>query len=140
VKKSEVTERLKELMTDADRQQLFNEPPSLGHPIHDSKHSAGEDYLFETEKQEHTKLENWLNQYELFYNHERMDKRTSNRKGIPDFIIGICGLMVCIEFKLHGRKLTEEQEEWRRKAMHKSRVQYHVMDNAGDAIRLLQGI
>jgi hypothetical protein len=48
--------------------------------------------------------------------------------------------MVCIEFKVHGRKLRAEQEEWRRKALEKSRVQYFVLDNADGAIRLLKRI
>ena len=139
MRREEVTERMKELMDEASRQQIFGSAP--GHHYDESEHSsAGESYLWNAEKQEHVVLENWLNQRELFYDHQRMDRRTSNRKGIPDFIIGVCGLMICIEFKLHGRKLTPEQEEWRRKALEKSRVQYYVLDSAVDAIRLLEGI
>jgi hypothetical protein len=136
LKKSEVTGRMKELMNILDRAQIFDDAAS--HPPHDESTKQPNDYIFECEKQVHEQFTNWLNQRELLYDHQRMDKRTRNPKGIPDYIVGVAGLMVCIEFKVHGRKLTKEQEEWRRKAVEKSKVQYHVLDNAGDAIHLIQ--
>jgi len=134
MKKSEVTERIKELMPEADRQALFGAPLSV--VSHDYQHES-RDYLTKLEKQDHIDLENQLNQWELFYRHARMDKATTEAKGLPDFIIGICGRMVCIEFKRPGKKLTAAQEEWRRRAHEKSKVAYHVFDNSGDAIRML---
>lgn len=138
MKKEQVTEEMKRLMSEADRQQLFGISQSvtaLGHPP--SHDSPKKDYVGKLEKQEHEYLINWLNQREWFYVHSRMDKPTSNQKGIPDFVIGLLGWMICIEFKLAGRKLTQAQEEWRRRAVN-SRVHYWIYDNAGEAIRMLQ--
>jgi len=138
VKRSEVTEEMKRLMSEADRQALglSQSVTAPGHPLsHDSQRKR--DYVTRKEEQEHTTLINQLNMWELFYVHSRMDKATRNQKGIPDFVIGLLGLMICIEFKLGGRKLTVDQEEWRRKALENSRVRYYVYDNAGDAIRML---
>jgi VRR-NUC domain-containing protein len=133
VRREELTERMKALMTDADRQRYDN---PLGQPHETHTQPGGKDYLWKLEKQQHVQFENWLNQRELFFDHQRMDKRTTNKRGIPDFIIGWEGRLICIEFKAAGRKLTPEQEEWRRRAMEKSRCKYYVFESAGDAINL----
>jgi hypothetical protein len=138
VRKDRVTEEMKRLMSEADRQKLglSISASGLGHPpSYDS--GTKRDYLTRKEEQEHTHLINQLNQWELFFRHARMDKPTTEAKGLPDFIIGICGRMVCIEFKLPGKTLTPAQEEWRRRAIEKSHVLYYVFNDAGNAIQML---
>jgi hypothetical protein len=139
MKRNEVTERVRSLMSAQDQEALFGScPPGSMHNNNPKQEDDTEsDYIFNSEKKQHEILINWLNQREWYYDHQRMDKRTRNNKGIPDFEVGVYGLLVCIEFKLFGRKLTLEQEEWRRRAVEKSRCRYHVYDNAGEAITML---
>lgn len=134
MKKSEVTERMKELMDAPERTRLFGPPP--GPPAAAKKRQR--DILTTREKQDHIDMENWLHQHDLFKVHSRMDRATTNEKGIPDFVIGIRGRLVAIELKQPGNRLTPEQEEQRRKCEGPSECEYHVFYSSKDAIELLQ--
>jgi hypothetical protein len=148
MRKDEVTERMKSLMSAQDQEAPGFHPPGSMHnnnPKQEDDTRSPEQIKADKkaakrqrdlEKKEHVQLENWLNQREWFYDHQRMDKAATNQKGIPDFVIGVYGLLVCVEFKRPGKKLTPEQEEWRRRAS-VSRCRYHVYDNAGEAITML---
>jgi hypothetical protein len=52
---------------------------------------------------------NWLNLQGIYYEQERMDKRTSGKVGRPDFRCCVKGKFVAIECKAEGCKLTDEQ-------------------------------
>lgn len=125
---------MKDLMSDSDRTELFgvsgSSTPPVTRPRRDSQS--------ELEKQMHIDLENWLSLHELFKVHCRMDMATTTERGIPDFVIGIEGLLVAIEFKRPGNGLTSFQEEHRRKCIGASKCQYHVCYSSKEAIEILQ--
>ena len=62
-----------------------------------------------TEKRLHREFEQWCLKWKIKPRHQRMDRRTSEAKGWPDFQLGFNGITVYIEFKSPGGKLTEEQ-------------------------------
>lgn len=137
MKRDEVPERIKALMCNQDRQALFGASGAsvpLGTPPAAKRQR---DMLTRQEKQDHIDLENWLNQHELFKVHSRMDQKTSNEKGIPDFVIGLGGRLIAIEFKLPGKHLTQEQQEQRRKCVGPSQCEYHTCYSSKEAIELL---
>jgi hypothetical protein len=140
MKKDEVTERIKGLMSDSDRQALFGASSSgaLAPPGTPAAAKPKRDILTKLEKQDHIDLENWLNQYDLFRVHSRMDMATTTEKGIPDFVIGIASRLVAIEFKQPGKDLTAEQEEQRGKCEGPSQCEYHVCYSSKEAIQILQ--
>jgi hypothetical protein len=138
MKKDEVTERMKSLMSDADRQKLFGAsgtslPP--GTPA--AAKRPKRDILTRAEKLDHIDVLNFCNQHDLFKVHSRMDMATSQEKGIPDFVIGIRGRLISIEFKQPGRSLTKEQEEQRRKCEGPSECEYHVCYSSKEALDIL---
>jgi hypothetical protein len=51
----------------------------------------------------------WLNANQIYFNSDRMDKRTTGRKGRADFRICCHGLWLSAECKAEGGKLTPEQ-------------------------------
>jgi hypothetical protein len=140
MKKDEVTERMKGLMSDSDRQTLFGASSSEASvpPGTSAATKPKRNTLTKTEKLDHIDLENWLRQHELFFVHSRMDTATTTEKGIPDFVMGIAGQLVAIEFKQPGNTLSEEQEEQRRKCEGPSQCEYHVCYSSKEAIELLQ--
>lgn len=63
------------------------------------------------EKQVHRDFQNWCNRTNVKTRHQRMDKRTSEAKGWPDFQCMANGRICFVEFKVGGNKLTPEQDE-----------------------------
>lgn len=63
------------------------------------------------ERQLHDQIENWLRLRGITYRHDRMDKRTTCRKGWPDFSFAIHGRATALEVKRPGEMPTEEQVE-----------------------------
>jgi hypothetical protein len=59
----------------------------------------------------HNHIENLLRLRGAYWVHSRMDKKTANRKGVPDFIVCYQGVFVGIEAKVGGNKPTDEQME-----------------------------
>jgi hypothetical protein len=142
MKREDVPERIKGLMSETDRQALFaSNPPgfeSINPPGTPVAAKPKRDILTKAEKQDHVELENWLNLHDLFKIHSRMDRATTTEKGIPDFTIGIAGRLVAIEFKQPGNTLSEAQEEQRRKCEGPSQCEYHVCYSSKEAIEILQ--
>jgi VRR-NUC domain len=137
MKKDEVTERMKELMSDRDRRELFGASGASVPPGPSAAAKRPRNILTRLEKLDHIDLINFCAQHDLFRVHSRMDMATTNEKGIPDFVLGIRGRLIAIEFKQPGKKLTEEQEEWRRKCVGPSECEYHVCYSSKEAIDLL---
>lgn len=44
--------------------------------------------------------------------HSRMDKASTQAKGVPDFLFAVEGVPVALEAKVKGRKVTPEQAGW----------------------------
>ena len=61
------------------------------------------------------KLQNLIGQFltlkGIYFENDRMDKRTSGRKGRPDFRICVSGLWLAAECKAEGETLTAEQAQ-----------------------------
>jgi hypothetical protein len=76
---------------------------------------ASTKYLRKLERDEQKILVSWLNVQEedgrLVFDWSRTDKKTTNRKGIPDFRIFRNGRALLGEMKLDGGKLSPEQQE-----------------------------
>jgi hypothetical protein len=130
MRRDEVSERMKALMSDYDRRH-FELPPDV------DTAKPKKDILTQAEKRDHIDLLHFCSLHDLFKVHSRMDMSTRNEKGIPDFVIGIGGRLIAIEFKQPGRHLTQEQEEHRRKCVGPSQCEYHVCYSSKEAIDLL---
>lgn len=65
------------------------------------------------ERRMHETFEQWLNLHraELYWDHSRMDRKTSNRVGHPDFVIQRAGKVVNVEFKAAGAVPTGAQKD-----------------------------
>jgi hypothetical protein len=64
-----------------------------------------------TERKLHAQIRNLLSLKEITYFESRMDRRTTQRKGAPDFIFAVRGIPVGYECKTGNSKLRPEQEE-----------------------------
>ena len=89
------------------------------------------------ERELHVQFENWCNLNNIQVIHSRMDRRTTNEKGVPDFVCCFGGHVVFVEYKAHAHPLahlTEEQECWRLGAI-ASHNQYLCTNDLADAIQ-----
>jgi hypothetical protein len=64
------------------------------------------------EKELQIEIENWLRLRGLTAIRSRMDRKTSNNVGTPDFIFAVRGRAVALEAKLPGKRPTPEQERF----------------------------
>jgi hypothetical protein len=83
-------------------------PPPLSEIV--SASSAKADHKREKELQ--TEIDNWLRLRGITAIRSRMDKRTSNNVGTPDFVFAVRGRAVALEAKLPGNRPTTEQERF----------------------------
>jgi VRR-NUC domain len=76
-------------------------------------------YLIRLERNEQKILVNWLMLQEeagkLTFDWSRTDRKTTNRKGMPDFRIYRDGRALLGEMKMDGAKLSPDQEQMREK-------------------------
>lgn len=63
------------------------------------------------ERELHDRFTNWLNLRRLLFIHARTDKKSTIRKGWPDFTVIYGDHVCCVEFKRPGGKLRSEQVE-----------------------------
>jgi hypothetical protein len=69
----------------------------------------------------------------------RMDKRTSNQVGTPDFLFAVDGKAVCWECKLPGGKLSPEQERMKELLAHEPNGwTYRVIHSVDEALAELK--
>lgn len=65
------------------------------------------------EKELHRQIEQWLRMKGVrCIVHSRTDKRTTQAKGVPDFLFVMRGNAFAIEVKVGNNQLTKEQEAW----------------------------
>jgi hypothetical protein len=64
-----------------------------------------------TERKLHAQIRNLLSLKEIVYFESRMDRRTTQRKGTPDFIFAAKGIPIAWECKTGKSKLSPEQEQ-----------------------------
>lgn len=73
------------------------------------------------EREVHKHISNWLRQHDIWFCHSRMDRKTTNQNGTPDFLFvatmpaweGAQSLVkdrpIAIEVKVNGNELSEDQ-------------------------------
>jgi hypothetical protein len=63
-----------------------------------------------TEKQIHDDIESYLRRNRIPYDHSRMDKKSTNKVGDPDFKVYVRNRVLFMEIKKPGGKLSDEQK------------------------------
>ncbi|HXM29779.1 MAG TPA: VRR-NUC domain-containing protein [Chthoniobacterales bacterium] len=106
-------DNFKRLMAPEDRQVLA---AAIGHPNAAlTSEEARAKYLLRLERTEQKTLVNWLMLQEedgkLTFDWSRTDRKTTNRKGMPDFRIYRDARALLGEMKLDGAKLSPDQSE-----------------------------
>ena len=107
----------KKLMSTADRQVVA---AAIGHPNAAlTSEEAAAKHLRRLERDEQKTLVSWLMLQEeagkLTFDWSRTDRKTTNRKGMPDFRIYRDGRALLGEMKMDGAKLSPDQIEMREK-------------------------
>src|SRR5258705_2174189 len=129
----------RKLMTLADRQVLA---ATIGHPnVALTAEEALGKYLVRLERQEQKTLVGWLILQEeagkLTFDWSRTDRKTTNRKGMPDFRIYRDARMLLGEMKMDGAKLSPDQIEMREKFM-RCGTEVPLWSSAEDGIRAIK--
>lgn len=111
-------------------------------PIETPKNSRKIDLRLE--KDLHQLIGNDLNRRGIFGVHSRMDKKTSQKKGVPDWIFALprpdgAALPVAIECKRPGERLTEDQE-YVRDLMVKNGWFYSVVYSFEEYAEVIRGL
>jgi hypothetical protein len=76
-----------------------------------TKEEAAAKYSGGTERQLQDDIAAWLELNQIYYESDRMDRKTSGKKGRADFRICAAGRWLSLEAKTGDAKLTDEQEE-----------------------------
>lgn len=97
-----------------------------------SKHDAV------AEREVHKHIANWLRQHDIWFCHSRMDRKTTNQNGCPDFLFVwqpvyaiVAPVPMAIEVKVGNNKLSEEQKRVRLD-MIRNGWNYHVVSSLDD--------
>jgi hypothetical protein len=75
-----------------------------------TKEEAAAKYSGGTERQLQEDIAAWLDLEKIYYESDRMDRKTSGKKGRADFRICAGGRWLSLEAKTGDAKLTDEQE------------------------------
>lgn len=136
VRRSEVTEAIKKLMSEEDKAYFGFQDPGVHPPYAQDHHAPPKTSRLEREEQR--QFANWLllNNYTAFVWH-RTDKPTGATRGTPDFIVPVLCDVLFIEFKLPGAELSQAQQEFRAGLEAKGQELY-VCYSAGEAIALVK--
>jgi hypothetical protein len=90
----------------------------------------------QAERDEQAQFANYclLHQYPCVWHSTH--KRSTGTVGCPDFIVGVNGVTLWIEFKREGGTLSDEQKEFGRK-LETQGMRLYVVYSAGEAIELV---
>ena len=99
---TDLTDKQKQMMSPADRRALGK----LGMTAEEARErwAAGE------EKKLQSLIANFLNLKEIYFETDRMDRKTSGKVGRPDFRICYRGRWIGVECKAEGGTLSPEQK------------------------------
>ena len=96
------------------------------------------------EEQLHASIRKLLDGLGIIYVRSRTDKRTTQQKGVPDFLMGIYdrnqerSVALAWECKVEGRKLSEDQEKWKTNACRGNNAwHYYTIHNFTEACHSL---
>lgn len=99
---------------------------------------ASDKGLNKLEREVHKEISNWLRLHGIPCFHARTDKRSTIDVGLPDYALAAAGTPVCLEVKVGGRKLTQEQENFRAQLLANG-WHYHVVHSLPDVIAIVHG-
>jgi hypothetical protein len=131
-----LTKEQLERMAPLDRQVVAT---AIGHPNAGlTTDEATRKYLVRLERNEQKILVAWLSLQEeagkLTFDWSRTDRKTTNRKGMPDFRIYRDGRALLGEMKMDGAKLSPDQEQMREKFL-RSGTEVQLWSSAEVGIR-----
>lgn len=92
--------------------------------------------LAKLEREEQRLFVNELLRREIPYEWHRTDKATRSTVGCPDFIFGINGVTVWMEFKALGGTMSDEQLAFAEK-LRKQNQRFHLVFSCKEAIEIL---
>lgn len=91
--------------------RIYEQTKALKSPEVRQRMAAKADAM--AEKELHRQIEQWLRMKGVrCIVHSRTDKRTTQAKGVPDFLFVAFARPYAIEVKVGANKLTTEQERW----------------------------
>jgi hypothetical protein len=67
-------------------------------------------FIAKNERQLHDQIANLLRLRRIWFCHSRTDRKTTQAKGVPDFLLALNGAAVAIEVKYGPGKLSDDQE------------------------------
>jgi hypothetical protein len=131
-----LTNEALERMAPADRALIRT---AVGHPnAAITSEEAVAKHLRRLERNEQKVLSNWLALQEergiLVYDWSRTDKKSTNRKGMPDFRVFRDGRALLGEMKMDGAKLSPDQIEMQEKFL-RSGTEVQIWSSAEAGIR-----
>jgi hypothetical protein len=90
------------------------------------------------EREEQRVFSRELNRLELPFYWHRTDKPTGANAGVPDFIVGVNGVTVWIEFKAEGSGRMRPEQIRFQELLARQKIKYRLVFSAKEAIELLQ--
>jgi hypothetical protein len=131
MRREEVTERMKELMPESDRQQLFPTHPPSPLPHDDIDPKEDREVVAQRNFAKACKDRGWVPVWHKTY------KRSTANVGCPDFIVAAYSQTFWIEFKLPGEDLRPDQAAFRKRLLQNG-VQMCVVYSAQEAVDLIE--
>lgn len=92
----------------------------------------------EFERKEQREFAAWLSLEDYPFEWKATHKKATGTVGCPDFVVGVAGLTLWIEFKRPGFKLSDDQETFRGK-LERQGIYLHVVYSADQGIKLVKG-
>lgn len=89
------------------------------------------------EREEQRVFSRELNRLELPFYWHRTDKPTGANAGVPDFIIGVNGVTLWVEFKAEGSGRMRPEQAHFQELLARQKIKYHLVFSAAEAIELL---
>jgi len=90
------------------------------------------------ERDEQRQFVNWCLLHRLPFVWHGTHKRSSANLGVPDFVVGVAGQVLFIEFKRdYSAELSADQQAWADLAL-AQRLTYKIVYSCADAIRLVE--
>jgi hypothetical protein len=134
VKRSEITEKLIDLMSPED-QRLFR-PAVHQDDLTAPPYQPPPRSQVDLERVQQREFASWLTLEGYPFCWHRTDKKSTGTLGCPDFAVGVCGITMWIEFKRPGYRLSPDQEKFKEK-LERQKIDYHLVYSADEAIKLI---
>jgi hypothetical protein len=131
MRREEVTGRMKELMSEADRQQFFPNHPPSPIPYDNIDQKKDREVVAQRNFAKECKDRGWVPVW------HKTHKRSTANVGCPDFIVAAYCLTFWIEFKIPGEDLRPDQAAFRKRLLQNG-VHMYVVHSAEEAVDLIE--